>query len=194
MSTYLTFAIFPFLLFFLAAILVTGAPVAMALQSYYANRGRQSVKCPDNGEPADVELDHQYAFRTALAGQEHARLESCSRWPEKGDCEQDCLVQVDQSPENLERLFSKWYAGKSCAICIRPLTPADWRLGRVGVLNQHHELFELRDLPPDSLESVLAQTRPLCLQCHQEEHQRQAAPRRVLKGDRFGLASLHDTV
>ena len=194
MSTYLTFAIFPLLLFFLGAILVTGGPVAMSLQNYYANRGRQPVKCPDNGEATDVELDHGYAFRTALRGQEHSRLASCSRWPEKGDCGQECLAQIDQSPENLERLFSNWYAGKSCAVCIRPLTPADWRQNRVGLLNQNHELFELCDLPADNLEGALAQTRPLCWRCHQAERMRQPRPHRVLRGERYGMASLHDSV
>jgi hypothetical protein len=193
MSTYLVFAIFPVLLFFLAAVLVTGAPVAMAIQNYYANRGRQSVKCPDNGEQADVQMDHRYAFSTALRGQEHTRLDSCSRWPEMGDCGQECLAQIDQSPENLERLFSKFYDGKSCALCTRALTPNDWRQGRVGVLNAKQELFEMRDLPADDLQLALENTRPLCWRCHLEECERQAVPHRVLKGDRYGLASLHDT-
>ena len=37
----LTFALFPIVLFFLGAALVTGLPVALSLQSYYQNRGRQ---------------------------------------------------------------------------------------------------------------------------------------------------------
>lgn len=194
MSDYLIFAIFPFLLFFLAATLVTGAPVAMALQDYYKNRGRKSVKCPDNGQPVDVEVDNEYAFQTSLRGLEHSRLQSCSRWPEKGECGQECLAQVDPSPENLERLLSKWSDGKGCAICTRAITPDDWRQGRLGVLNQHHELFELRDMPAEGLQTVLEHTRPLCWKCHQEERERQAVPHKIFKGDRFGLASLHESM
>ena len=128
-----------------------------------------------------------------MPGQEHSRLQSCSRWPEKGNCEQDCLVQVDQSPENLERLFAKGMRQELCY-----LHPPDHSVGLATrparSFEPAAELFELRDMSPDDLEAVLAQTRPLCLQCHQGERQRQAGPRLVLKGDRFGLASLHDTV
>jgi hypothetical protein len=190
----LTFAIFPILLFFLAAILVTGAPVALSLTEYYKNRGRQSVKCPETGQPVDVEVDRGYAFRMALRGQEHSRLASCSRWPEKGDCGQECLMQLDASPENLNRLLSAWMEGKTCAICTRAITPDDWRQSRMAVLNQDQELFELRDLPAEDLQMALEYTRPLCLKCHQQEHERQAVPCRTFKGARFGMASLHDSV
>ncbi len=125
MSTYVTFAIFPIVLFFLTSILVVGAPVAMALQDYYKNRGRNSVKCPENGQTADVEVDNRFAFRMSLRGQQHSRLESCSRWPEKGECAQDCLAQLDPSPENLERLLSKWS-------------------GRQGLRDLHSHYYSLR--------------------------------------------------
>ena len=83
-----------------------------------------------------VELDNKFAFKTALRGEEHERLESCSRWPEKGDCCQECLAQINPSPENLERLLQKRYQGKNCAICDRPLTAADWRRSRLALLNK----------------------------------------------------------
>ena len=188
----LTFAIFPILLFFLAAILVTGAPIGLSLTEYYKNRGRQSVRCPETGQPVDVEVDNKYAFRMAWRGQEHSRLSSCSRWPEKGDCGQECLMQLDASPENLNRLLSMWTEGKACAICTRAITPDDWRQSRFAVLNQDQELFELRDLPAEDLQMALEYTRPLCWKCHKQERARQ--PRyRPLRGTRYGMASLHDS-
>jgi hypothetical protein len=194
MLTYVTYAIFPIMLFFLAAVLVTGAPVALSLTEYYKNRGRQSVKCPETGQTVGVEVDNKFAFRMALRGQEHSRLSSCSRWPEKGDCGQECLMQLDASPENLQRLLSTWMDGKSCAICTRAITPSDWEQSRLAVLNQDHELFELRDLPAEDLQTALEYTRPLCLKCHQQERERQSIPFRAFKGSRFGLSSLHDSV
>ncbi len=188
----LTFAIFPIVLFFLGAVLVTGLPVVVSLQNYYKNRGRHSVTCPDSGQPVDVEVDNKFAFWTALRGQEHSRLESCSRWPEKGECGQECLQQLEPSPENFDRLLTKWSEGKRCTICERAITPADWRQGRLAVLNQHQELFELRDLPAEDLQAALQRTSPLCWSCHQEESARQTVTHRVLKGDRYSLASLHD--
>ena len=194
MLTYATYAIFPFLLFFLAAVLVTGAPVALSLTEYYKNRGRHSVKCPETGQPVDVEVDNRYAFRMALRGQEHSQLSSCTRWPEKGDCGQECLMQLDATPENLQRLLTKWMEGKSCAICTRAITADDWKQSRLAVLNHDNELFELRDLPAEDLQMALEHTRPLCWKCHQQEHERQAIAYSARKGTRFGMASLHDSV
>ena len=190
----LTFAVFPILLFFLGAVLVTGLPVALSLQNYYRNRGRQSVTCPDSGQVVDIEVDRKFAFWSALRGQEHSRLESCSRWPEKEDCGQECLAQLEPSPENIERQLTKWYQGKTCAICARALSPGDWRRSRLAVLNERQKLFELRDMHLDELQTALQGMRPLCWNCHQEERARQAVAARILKGDRHGLASLHDAV
>jgi len=183
----LTFALFPLVLFFIGAFLVTGLPVALSLQTYFQNRGRQPVMCPQNGEPVDVEVDNKFGFWTALRGQEHSRLASCTRWPEKGDCGQECLAQVDPSPENVERLMIGWYKGKVCAICLRGITPSDWRRGRLGWLDAQHKLVELRQVNLRQLQSALQEMRPLCWICHQEERVRQAIPPRVLKGDRLAM-------
>jgi len=183
------FATFPIALFIIGAILLVALPIGLSLQSYFRNRGRRTVTCPENHQPVTVEVDSKFAFRTALRGEEHDRLESCSRWPEKGDCGQECLAQVDPSPENLERLLQKWYKGKICAICERPLTPADWRRSRLALLNEHQKLFELRHMHLDEIPTALDQMAPLCWNCHQEERVRQAAPPRILKGDRSNIRS-----
>jgi hypothetical protein len=185
----LTFALFPIVLFFLGAVLVTGLPVAVSLQSYFQNRGRKSAVCPENGEPVDIEVDSNYAFWTALRGQEHSRLKSCTRWPHEGDCGQECLAQVDPSPENVERLMLGWYKGKGCGICERAITPSDWRRGRLAWLNTQYKLVELRQVNLRQLQSALEQMRPLCWTCHQEERARQFVPPQLRKGDRRGLTS-----
>ena len=183
----LTFAIFPILLFFLGACLVTGLPVALSLQNYFRNRGPQLITCPDTKQAAAVAVDHKFAFWSALRGQEHSRLEGCSNWPEKGACGEECLEQLDPSPENFERFLAKWYQGKTCAVCQRELTPSDWGRSRLGVLNQQQQLFELRQMFQEDLQSALQDMRPLCWNCHQEERGRQAVPVRILKGDRHRL-------
>jgi len=191
MSTALfTYALFFVPLFILGAFLLTGLPVALSLQNYFRNRGRQAVICPDSGEPTDVEVDSKFAFLSAWRGVEHSQLQSCSRWPEKGDCGQECLEQLEDSPENIERFLKKWYEGKSCAICQRALTPSDWRRSRLAVLNQQQQLFELRQMFLETLQSALQEMRPLCWNCHQEERERQAVPARVLKGERHGLTTV----
>jgi len=186
-TAFFTYALFLVPLFFLGAFLLTGLPLALSLQNYYRNRGRQSVTCPDSGQPAEVEVDRPFAFQTALRGVEHSRLQACSRWPEKGDCGQECLEQLEDSPENIDRFLTKWYEGKTCVICQRALTPSDWRRSRLAVLNRQQQLFELRQMFLEDLQSALQEMRPLCWNCHQEERQRQAVPPRILKGDRHRL-------
>jgi hypothetical protein len=193
-SELLTYSLFFIPLFLIGAALLTGLPIALSIQDYYKNRGRQSVTCPDSHQPSDVEVDRKFAFWTALRGQQHTRLQSCSRWPEKGNCGQECLAQLDPSPENVDRLLTKWYDGKSCAICARGLTSADWRQGRLAMLNQEQKLIELREMTLDRFASMLENMRPLCWRCHQEEHDRQAAPPAILKGDRHGLATAEETL
>ena len=187
LTALLTYSLFMVPLFLIAACLVTGLPVALSLQNYFRNRGRQSVKCPDSKQRADVEVDRKFAFWSALRGKEHSRLQACSRWPEKSECGQECLAQIDPSPENIERTLAKWYEGKMCAICNRALTPGDWQRSRLAVLNEQHKLFELRQLRLEEIALRLDQMRPLCWTCHQEERVRQATPVPSLKGDRHAL-------
>jgi hypothetical protein len=121
---------------------------------------------PENHEPVTVELDNKFALKTALRGQDHERLQSCSRCPEKNECRQECPAQINPSPENLERLLQKWYQAKKCAICDRPLGPADWRRSRLALLNEKHKLFELRHMHLEEIPSDLDHMAPLCWNCH----------------------------
>jgi hypothetical protein len=188
LTAFFTYALFFVPLFFLGAVLLTGLPVLVSVQDYYRNRGRQTVACPETGEPVEVEVDRKFALSSSLRGQEHSRLQSCSRWPEKDDCGQECLEQLEDSPENIDRFLTKWYEGKTCAICERALAPSDWRRSRLAVLNQQAQLFELRHMFLETLQSALQDMRPLCWNCHQEERERQPVPARMLKGERHALA------
>jgi hypothetical protein len=190
----LMYALFFVPLFLIGACLLTGLPIALSIQDYYNNRGRQSVTCPDSGQATDVEVDGKFSFWAALRGQQHSRLQSCSRWPEKGDCGQECLAQVDPSPENVDRLLSKWYEGKTCADCARALGEVDWRQSQLAGLDQNRKLVELREMTLDRVASELENIRPPCWTCHQEERERQKVPARILKGDRHGLATMEDAV
>ncbi len=177
-------AAFPIALFILGGVILLGLPVAFSLQTYYKNRGRRAVICPENRQPVEVEVDSKFAFRTALRGQEHTRLESCSRWPEMHECGQECLAQIDPTPENIERLLKKSYQGKACGICGRLLDPPDWEQGRLALLDENFRLVEMRQIELDQLQSAVDSMRPLCWKCHQDEKQRRVQPHRILKGER----------
>jgi hypothetical protein len=63
--------------------------------SVFANfRKPKEVICPDNGELAQVKVDATYAAMTSAVGMNRLRLDGCSRWPERGDCNRRCLSQM----------------------------------------------------------------------------------------------------
>lgn len=66
--------------------------VLSALRGY---RGKRIVTCPDTREPAAVEVDAAHVAASAWGGPPDVRLKDCSRWPEKADCGQECLSQVE---------------------------------------------------------------------------------------------------
>src|SRR5689334_8242766 len=85
--------------------------------------GRRAITCPDSHEPAGVSLDVRHAAATALKGDPELRLARCSRWPEKFDCGQDCLFQIERTPEDclVRNILIHWYEGKNCVWCGRPI-------------------------------------------------------------------------
>jgi hypothetical protein len=177
------YAAFPIAIFFAGAAILIGLPLVSTLQTYFKNRGKRSVTCPDDQKSAEIEVDNSFALQSAMHGREHMRVRTCSHWPENVDCGEECLVQVEATPENIERLFLRWFDEKQCSICQRALTRADWRMGRMGFLDDNFKLVELRQIDLEDLGQVAEPKHPLCWKCHQEEKQRQAKPVSVVNAD-----------
>jgi hypothetical protein len=89
----------------LATVSIFVAVAALALvitpivRWYVRYRGARLVTCPETKAPAAVEVD---AFQVALSegGAHKLCLKECSRWPERENCGQDCLSQIEASPED----------------------------------------------------------------------------------------------
>ena len=91
-----------------------------------------------------------------------ARLSSCSRWPERAGCGQECLTQIATAPDGclLRSIVTSWYAGKSCVECGRQVTePAALRLF-------DGTSHEWSDFTPQDLPNLFAISEPLCWQCN----------------------------
>ena len=168
--------VFPLTIFFIGAAVLVGMPLASTLQTYFKNKGRRRVTCPDDHTRAEVEVDRKFALQAAMHGKDEMRVKSCTHWPGHGECGQQCLIQVEATPENIDRLFTQWFDGKPCNLCGRLLTPSDWRHGRMGFLNDQFQLVELRQIDFEAIGSMPVPKRPLCWKCHQEEKQRRPVP------------------
>jgi hypothetical protein len=128
-------------------------------------RGSRVIMCPENRRPAGVVVNAAHAAKTAL-GKSELRLASCSRWPERAGCGQECLAQIEAAPEDclLRNIISRWSAGKVCASCGRAIVGTEWtgaaflQAGNLSIL--------WSEVPADKLYGVMAAALPLCFACH----------------------------
>ena len=56
-------------------------------------RGPRMLSCPEAGSEAEVGIDASHAALTSAFGRPLLRVKSCSLWPERERCRQDCLAR-----------------------------------------------------------------------------------------------------
>jgi hypothetical protein len=138
---------------------------AMAWLKY---RGDRVVSCPENHRPAGVRLDAPRAAATSFGGTPELRLHTCSRWPEKAGCGQECLREIQQAPADclVRNIAAKWYEGKACASCGNPIGPIEWGPTQPGLLTADGKSVEWKQVPADLLLETLEAAVPVCFACH----------------------------
>lgn len=67
-------------------------PVAAATYLYYRRRPKE-VRCPEDGRPAIVRVDAESAAAASLVDAHTRLITSCSFWPARSGCRQDCLAE-----------------------------------------------------------------------------------------------------
>ena len=158
-----------------AALLYRGA---VALRVYLKYRGDRLVVCPETRKPAAVEVAAGRAAAGGAAGRLKLRLSDCSRWPEREDCGQDCLSQVEADPANclVWNIVNAWYAGKNCTLCGKPFGTINWHDHRPALLDIERKTVQWIDVPPEHLPEVFATHWPVCWDCHIAESFRRRHP------------------
>lgn len=156
---------------YLSFVLVLGLMACVVLMlkahQYFSRKAR--VLCPETRNPAAVRLDTAHAVQTFFTNVEELRIRDCERWPERADCQQDCLLQVDAKPVILERTLAKFYEGKACARCNTALTRNDWEHGSFAMVNENNVYIPAAQIPLNRMPMALDGYRPLCRICHQAE-------------------------
>jgi len=81
------------------------------VRAFLRARGKRLVTCPETHCAAAVELDAKGAALRALRGATYRCLQDCSRWPEKQDCAQACLPQVEALGQGclVRNIVAGWY-------------------------------------------------------------------------------------
>ena len=173
------------LLYFLVTLGVVGVLYALLrrpISEYAKMRGARVISCPDNQQPAAVTVDARHAAFTAAGGHEHLRLDSCSRWPEKAGCGQECLTQIETQPMDclVRTQVSRWYADKACAICGKALGAVDWASHKPALRAPDGRTLEWGDVRPETLFQVMSTHAAICWDCHVAETFRRQRPDLVL--------------
>jgi hypothetical protein len=156
-----------FLLLAIGALLCSIAARRL-LGAWWKYKGRRVVTCPENQNPAGVTVDAVHAMATGLGKPPQLRLESCSRWPEKAGCGQECLSQIEASPEGclVRNILSTWYAGKDCHSCGMSIDGISLASAKPAVLRADGVSLDWSEIPAEKLQETLAAANPICFACH----------------------------
>jgi len=152
------------------------------LLTYWRARGTRLVTCPETHCTAAVELDAKGAGLKAFRGGTYLCLQDCSRWPEKKDCAQECLVQVESLGKGclVHNIVAQWYQGKTCVYCHKPVdNVAEWTAHTPALRAPDSMTVSWDDVPPEKLADVFQTYQPVCWSCHIAETFRRDHPELV---------------
>lgn len=174
-----------FLIIGIAFVLSCVPALLLFVRSYWRFRGKRVITCPETKASAAVELDAAHAAATATFGfgEPDFRLQSCSRWPQRQGCGQECLAEIEAAPEEclVKRKLTAWYEGSSCVLCGRELGKIQWYDREPALMSPQKKSVGWEEIPPEQLPQVLATHFPLCFDCHVTESFRVRFPERVVE-------------
>ena len=147
-----------------AAVIAAGRLVVV----WYRQRGARAIVCPENHRPAGVTVDACRAALTGFIGTSELRLSSCSRWPERAGCGQQCLTEINQSPEGclIQKILANWYEGKTCFFCHKPFRDVQWAGQKPALITADKTSLEWSRIPVEQLTETLETASPVCFACH----------------------------
>ena len=171
-----------FILLLLAAVVVVY--IALAARTYLRMRGKRVVVCPETHQPAGVTVDAGHAAISAFWDKPDIQLKTCTRWPERHDCNQACTRQIADQPQLTlaVNMLKNWYAGRNCAICRRAIGlvhTSEPRPGLLNVASPGGEILSSDDIPAEQLPAILDAHLPVCSNCALAETFRRKYPQLV---------------
>ena len=135
-------------------------------------RGTRLITCPENLRTAAVKVAAvDAATWFTLSGETPLHLATCSRWPEMAGCGQECLSQVETSPEacRVRTIVTNWYEGKHCHFCAGTIENIVWHERPPALRRQNGATVEWKDLRPEDLPDAFANCDAVCFNCHIRE-------------------------
>jgi len=142
--------------------------------------GVRLVTCPETGETEAVRFDRAHAALAAVSNHEpEAKLSYCSRWADRGPCEQRCVLQALRPQTAVATLMTTWSEHRTCAMCGGSLSE-DVRVGHHITLGACDGVTtEWPQVAPETLPQALQTALPVCWNCHIAETFRRQHPELV---------------
>jgi hypothetical protein len=139
----------------------------IAARQYWKLSGKMLVTCPETRKTEAVEIAAGHAAAAAVVGPLLVELNACTRWPERKDCDQDCLGQLESDPEqhSVWNIASDWYAGKNCVFCNKPIQDLNHFDHRPALLTLEGKAIEWDEIRPQDLPGMLTYCQPVCWNC-----------------------------
>jgi hypothetical protein len=155
-------------LWVLSAAVLVAIVAGRLCRGWYRQRGARAITCPENRRPAGVTVDAWRAALSGFAGSPQLRLSSCSRWPEKAGCGQQCLAQIQSAPDGclVRKVLTGWFAGKRCVFCGRQFGEIEWAGQKPALQGPDRVSLEFNQIPADKLYEILETASPVCFACH----------------------------
>lgn len=153
-------------------------------------RGIKIVACPETGGCAVVEVDTLHASLTSIAGRPDIRLESCSRWPMKSECGQECLANLDVAPGEclVSGSLMRWYRGRNCVYCDKPAEELQWIERQFAPQTPWAKLINQHGVPVEHSSMVWKTHLPVCWNCYIARSSRERHPALVVdRPQRHGI-------
>jgi hypothetical protein len=142
--------------------------VRTGVGSWRKYRGVRLVNCPETMQAVAVEVNARHAARSAVDGQQQLRLQTCTRWPERQDCGQECLAQIAESPRDclVRSILEEWYRAGPCVLCGKPIGTLDWFKHRPAFMRPDGSTITCDTVAAQDLPAVLTTHHPVCWDCH----------------------------
>ena len=151
------------------AVVIAAAVFAVVafVKRYLQYRGKRVITCPETHCHEAVELDASLAAMSSLLDRPDLKLANCTRWPERQDCAQDCIREIEKSPIGcqLRAMLDNWYKGKACIYCRRVFDEIHWFDHKPALQSPEGKIAEWEAIPSKSIPDVLLTHQPVCWNC-----------------------------
>jgi hypothetical protein len=140
-------------------------------------RNARIVTCPETGHPAGVAIDVRHAVVSGLAA--HApdiRLRACSRWSERGRCDEPCVWEAADPGSTARALVERALIGKACVVCGKRFERVAFLDHYAALLQPDRTTIEWPQIPAEHLRESLLRQPPVCWDCHVVETFRRRYP------------------